>query len=152
MSRTATVQLAGGYWEGEKGYFEAQLRQPTGDDDLFLAEAGADLPLPHLATALLTRCLTRLGPLQPVTEETVRRLTVGDREALLLHLRRLAFSDALACVLNCPACNDPLDLDLRVSDLILPVTEVCVGTAYEMGVGGRWAVACPNRGRRRISG
>lgn len=73
-------------------------------------------------TALLTRCLTRLGPLSPVPRETVRALAVGDREALLLQLRRLTLGDPIECVLSCanPDCGEKMDLDLKVSDLLLP--------------------------------
>jgi hypothetical protein len=52
----------------------------------------------------------------------VRALTIGDREALLLHLRRLTLGERIACVLSCPdpACGEQMDLDLQVHDLLLP--------------------------------
>ena len=71
---------------------------------------------------LLARCLERLGPCRPVTPQLVRELTVGDREALLLHLRRATVGERIACVLRCPRpdCGEPMDLDLAVGDLLLP--------------------------------
>jgi hypothetical protein len=47
---------------------------------------------------------------------------VGDREALLLQLRRLTLGDGLQAVLTCPDpdCGARMDLDLKVSDLLLP--------------------------------
>jgi hypothetical protein len=50
---------------------------------------------------------------------------VGDREALLLHLRRLTFGDRLQGVADCPDCEAKMDLDLRISDLLLPPYEDC---------------------------
>jgi hypothetical protein len=63
-----------------------------------------------------------VGPLNPVTMQTAASLTAGDREALLLHLRRLTLGDRLQGVLSCPdpGCGEKMDLDLRVSDLLLP--------------------------------
>jgi hypothetical protein len=101
---------------------EASLRPLTGDDEAFLLEAGESLFPVQRTTALLARCLMRLGPLDRVTTEAVRSLTVGDREALLLHLRRLTFGDRMPCVLIClnPECGEKMDLDLKVSDLLMP--------------------------------
>src|SRR5262249_51422568 len=55
-------------------------------------------------------------------EETARSLTVGDREALLLHLRRRTLGERLQCVLRCPApdCGEKMDLELPVGDMLLP--------------------------------
>jgi hypothetical protein len=100
----------------------------VGEDEAFLLDAGSALPPAQRTTALLARCLTRLGPLTPtqeaqrLTPDAVRDLTVGDREALLLHLRRLTLGNRLQCVLSCPdaACGERMDLDLRVSELLLP--------------------------------
>jgi hypothetical protein len=46
---------------------------------------------------------------------------VGNREALLLHLRRLTLGDRLQCVLSCPEpdCGEKMDLELKVGDLLL---------------------------------
>lgn len=117
-----TVSLAGGLRDDTgAGHFAASLRPPTGADEVALADEVETLPLPHLVTALLVRCLVGIGPERPASADVVRRLTVGDRERLLLHLRRMLFGDVMDCVLDCPSCAAPLDLALRVSDLLLPV-------------------------------
>jgi hypothetical protein len=71
-------------------------------------------------TILLSRCLHRLGPVEPVDAGLVRSLSVGDREALLLHLRRLMLGDRITCLLSCPACAEKMDLDLETGELLLP--------------------------------
>ena len=82
------------------------------------------------------RCVTHDGALgalpeargrRAVTPDLVRALTVGDREALLLHLRRITLGERLACVLTCPACGEPMDLDLGVSDLLVPPVARTIG-------------------------
>lgn len=144
MDHTAAVQLPSGYWLDGERHREATLRALTGRDEEFLLESGADLLPVHRITRLLTRCLTQLGPLTSVNRGAVRSLTVGDREALLLHLRRLTLGDAVQGVVSCPQpdCGEKLDLDLRVSDLLLPgydhqraVHEVSIqenGTTYRV--------------------
>lgn len=144
MNHTAVIQLPAGYWLDGERHRDATLRALTGRDEEFLLESGPDLLPVHRTTLLLTRCLTRLGPLTPVNRDAVRSLTVGDREALLLHLRRLTLGDVVQAVVSCPEpdCGERLDLELRVSDLLLPaydretaVNEVSIqenGTTYRV--------------------
>lgn len=100
----------------------ASLHSLSGREEAFISEQAGSVPPAHLVTTLLSTCLDHVGPATPVNTSIVRRLTVGDREALLLHLRRLAFGDRISCVLYCPndSCREKLDLDLRVSDLLEP--------------------------------
>src|SRR5207302_1668287 len=66
---------------------------------------------------------------------------------LLLHLRRLTAGDRMPCVLACPSpdCGARLDLDLKVSDLLVPpYHEAREGYEARMGDG---AGACHVRFR-----
>ena len=121
-STATTIRLPGGHWLDGACHQEAGLRSLNGDDEVFLLETGESLLPAQRTTALLARCLTRLGPLSPLSTETAASLTVGDREALLLHLRRLTLGERLQCVLACPNpdCGEKMDLDLKVGDLLLP--------------------------------
>jgi hypothetical protein len=118
---TAAVVLPAGFWLDGVHHREAELRLPTGEDEAFL-ETVAPLPPARRTTLLLARCLSRLGPAAPAAIDAVRHLTVGDREALLLHVRRLWAGDRLQCVLRCPdtSCGERMDLDLDLPDLLVP--------------------------------
>jgi hypothetical protein len=97
------------------------LLQPlTGYEEEFLLQEGKSLSAAARVTHLLTRCVRRLGCLDPVGADTVRRLNVGDREALLLHLRRLALGERVSCLLSCPSCSKKMDLELQLQELLLP--------------------------------
>ncbi len=114
------VVLPNGFWSNEAHCREAKLRPLNGDDEEFLAESSVTMLPVARSTNLLARCLISLEPGGLVTPEMVGHLTVGDREALLLHLRRLSFGDRLHAVLNCPHpdCGELMDLDLYASDLL----------------------------------
>src|SRR6185436_15808027 len=122
MSQIAAV-LPTGFWQDGFHQRRATLRPLTGEDEVFLLETVGDLLPAQRVTAMLERCLTSLGSTPRVTTEHVQALTVGDREALLLQLRRLTLGDTLACLSQCPnpACSEKLDLALRASDLLQPV-------------------------------
>jgi hypothetical protein len=119
---TVEMTLPGGFSVDGSWHRTVHLRPVTGWDEAFLVEEGRFLLPASRITALLTRCLTSLGPGKPVTTEAVRELTVGDREALLLYLRRMTLGERMACAVSCPnrTCGEKLDLDLKVSDLLLP--------------------------------
>jgi len=91
--RCVEVELPGGMRFEDGWRRDAALRPLSGDDEVSLLEEGRALPMAARATAVLQRCITRVGSLGPVTPDHVRRLSVGDREALLLHLRRLTLGD-----------------------------------------------------------
>lgn len=97
---------------------EVMLRVPDAADAAFVLDS-AQTALPcERATKLLGRCL---GVMDADGDRIARALTIGDREALLLHLRRAALGDAIDCMLQCPSpdCGEAMDLSLRASDLLL---------------------------------
>jgi hypothetical protein len=99
---------------------EVLLRELTGEEQADLIEKCGQL-LPALwTTTVLHRSACRNGSGEPLTEDWLRALTVGEREALILQLRRLTSGDRMQCVLECPApdCGAKLDLELSVSDLL----------------------------------
>ena len=121
LNATATVALAGGYWRDGVCHRQAVLRPLTGADEAFLVESPGLSPA-RRTTAVLARCLVRLGSRARAGEEAVRSLSVGDREALVLHLRRLTLGERIDCVLVCgaPGCGEKMDLELSVEGLLPP--------------------------------
>lgn len=125
MTPSVAITLPGGFCANGEQWREAHLRALTGEDHLFLTEECRGLLPAQWVTEALTRCVTRLGPDGPVSREAVRSLSVGDREALLIHLRRLTAGDRLQCVFTCSSleCQERLELDLNATDLLLPACE-----------------------------
>jgi hypothetical protein len=94
---------------------EFHLRPVGTEDELFLLDTAGIIPPGERATILLTRCLVDGADVTPV-------LTIGDREALLLHLRRITLGEKLECIVLCPAdgCGERLEMPLQVDDLLVP--------------------------------
>src|SRR6266542_1467572 len=106
MENTRSITLPTGLWIDGARESVVQLRPLTGFDESALAEAVQATPAER-TTALLSRCVLRLGGRDEVGPEDVRRLTFGER---------------LQCVVGCPAegCGEALDLELSIRDLLLP--------------------------------
>jgi hypothetical protein len=115
--QAVSASVPGGVWiagEQEPPVREFRLRPVGGEDELFLLDTMDTRPPSERATSLLSRCLLD-------GQDHVGRLTVGDREALLLQLRRLTYGEELNCIVSCPAerCGERMDVVLQVSDLLL---------------------------------
>jgi len=122
MKGTLDIILPRGYWLDGECYKDAGVRPINGSDEEFLLNIRDSLLPVQQTTALLARCLTKLGPFGRATPEMVRALSIGDRDALMLHLRRITLGERLECILTCPekGCQEKMDLSLNVGDLISP--------------------------------
>src|SRR5438309_1109859 len=82
----------------------------TGGDELALIDRYKGTLQARRITELLARCLVSLGPLD-VARRATRALTVGDREALALHLHALTYGSSLHCLTECPSnrCSQSLE-------------------------------------------
>lgn len=121
MNDTVVVTLPGGYWLDGVCHRHVELRPLNGADEAFLIDSGESVLPAHRTTALLARCVSRVGTSGEVTLDTIRALTVGDREALLLHLRRATLGEQMQCILTCANshCGTKMDLELKVGTLLL---------------------------------
>lgn len=118
-----TCTLPGGWADGDGTlHREAELSPLTGREEELLADRGGR-PGAALVTAVLARCLARLGAVAPVSEEMARELLVADRQFLLLQLRAATFGDRVEATLPCPwpGCGENVDVDFSLA--AVPVTE-----------------------------
>ena len=93
----------------------AELRPLTGREEEWVAQH-AGTPSAHLATKLLSACFVRLED-RAVSSEIVRNLLVGDRDYLILQLRRMTLGDRFAAVFTCQACKRAMDVEFLAQDI-----------------------------------
>ncbi len=126
------VSLPGGLiLERDRSIETAELRPLSGREEDWLAR-NATLPSALAVTQLLGNCLVRLGSAAP-TLDMVRRLLIGDRDYLMLELRRLTLGDEFQAVLACPKCGGKIDVTFFAGDI--PVERCPQKTAvYELAL------------------
>jgi hypothetical protein len=116
MAMAAEVRLPGGLWQEGGRLDRARVRALTGADEEAVAARATDSAA-SLTTELLSRCVVVADATGP-RADVMRSLSVGDREALLWHLRRITFGPVIDAVVDCGACGEKLDLTLDVFDLV----------------------------------
>jgi hypothetical protein len=117
---SCTVTLPVGLDQGGVWQRTAQLAQWTGEIEMQVTAARGGSARER-ARALLLAALVEVGG-EPVSSSMLDKLTMGDRDALLLHIRRQALGESMSAVVQCPveACAQKLDVELLVSDLLAP--------------------------------
>ena len=118
-----TCLLPGGYVD-EAGavHRSVELNPLSGREEEFLADSGKPASATHV-TAILSRCIRRIGTISPISEEVARDLLVADRQYLLLKLREVTFGDQVQATIFCPwpDCGKKVDIDFSIEDI--PVIE-----------------------------
>src|SRR6266446_7406767 len=95
----------------------AELRPLTGREEEWVTQH-ADSPSAKLTTKILSSCFVTLENM-PVDSEIIGELLVGDRDFLILQLRRMTLGDRFAAVFSCPACKRAMDLEFLAQDILV---------------------------------
>lgn len=93
----------------------AELRPLTGREEEWVTQH-THTPAAHMATKILSTCFVRLEDM-PVNSEIAGKLLVGDRDFLILQLRRMTLGDRFAAVFSCPACKLAMDVEFLAQDI-----------------------------------
>jgi hypothetical protein len=109
--------------DGSSWIQKVKLRQLNGYDEQFLLDVQNSLLPIHACSIALLKRVVSFGDYTEMLEnddidEILRHLSIGDRTALLLHLRKMTFGDLLKCALACPSCSKNMSLDLSVTDIL----------------------------------
>lgn len=94
----------------------AELREPTGEDQALLAEMDIASPA-RCVSALIANLVLRLGNAEP-TPDQLEKLTIGDRERLLLAACSHILGAEADLVVSCPGCRALVEAPIRFRDLI----------------------------------
>lgn len=88
------------------------------------------------------RALALLGAVaEGAEQDTPGALTIGARDARLLELRERTFGAQLQAQTHCPACTEPLEFSLSVTELLAPRAGAATGSAgWHRLEAGAWLV------------
>jgi hypothetical protein len=117
---TVVCRLPGGYVDASGAiHHEVELAALSGREEELLAARPGRGGSARQVTAVLARCVRRLGPVAPVGEAVIRGLLVADRQFLLLKLRELTFGDRVQATVTCPwaGCHRKVDLEFSLRDV-----------------------------------
>jgi hypothetical protein len=114
------VKLPGGLVLGDDEVItHARVRELTGADEEAIARASVSLNPFHFLNVLLECGVARIGD-QPKskTKELLKQMLVGDRDALIIGIRRATYGDTIEQEKwVCPECEGESDLSIPLDDI-----------------------------------
>lgn len=119
------VTLPGGMVRGDHVISTVEVKELTGEDEEVMARAAQAQPgnIFHFINILLEAGTVRFGSEdEKQTKKLLKSALVGDRDAILLGIRRATYGDTID--LNnwqCPSCQELSDLEIPLADI--PITE-----------------------------
>lgn len=114
------VILPGGFIESDGSVVKvAEVRELNGEDEEAIAKASSASKALNL---ILTRGVVSIGE-REVVKEDFDKLLLGDREALLLAIRRVTFGNELNLTVACNNCGERQNISIDLSEDV-PVREL----------------------------
>jgi len=109
--------LLGEQGAGSRRYSSAVLRPLTGYEEEWLAHHRREASAIS-ASRILDACIVDLDGDDP-PRNAASRMLVGDRDYLMLQLRRLMLGNRILAVTDCPACRSRMDVDFDAASIPL---------------------------------
>lgn len=103
------VKLAQGLRVGEHTYFDAEVKELTGEDEEYITRAVLGGDFARLSQAVLERGVLSIGTVFP-TPAQLDELLIGDREELLLGIRIATYGNELKMKVICAHCQVESDI------------------------------------------
>jgi hypothetical protein len=108
-----TVDLPGGYVSQDGTVVKtAEVRELNGADEEAISKAGSKA---KALGVLLQRGLVKVGT-EDATKDMLDNLLSGDRDAILLGIRKVTFGDELKAMAHCYACNEDQEIVVVLSE------------------------------------
>jgi hypothetical protein len=121
MPPDTMVQLPGGLSHGTQIIRQVEVRELTGEHEESLARAARAQPnsVVHFINTLLECGTVRFGTEDPAkTSGYLKDALVGDRDAIVLGIRRATYGDEIEIEgWRCPECDNASDLTIPLSDI-----------------------------------
>lgn len=101
---------------------DAEVKELNGADEEYLSKAEVTKNLGRYIQALVRRGTVRIGRHERLTDDLLGELLIGDREMLILAIRRATYGDELVMNAICPACAATPEVTFDLATEI-PITE-----------------------------
>lgn len=140
------VGLERGIFRDGAWYRDAQVRELNGYDEEAIAAAGAGSSPQKVIETLLVRGVVSVGG-EPMSRKLAGELLIGDRELLIMGIRRATFGDTLEFErLPCSRCGELVDLTVPLDAIPFVHLDDPEQTEFEVPLrrGGTAMVRMPN--------
>ena len=132
---SSEVELPGGFMDSGSLVKYVEIRELNGSDEEAIAKAGSAA---KALNTILEKGLVRVGG-RPVKQTDFDEMLLGDRDAVLLGIRKITFGDTVNASVFCGKCEVVRDVtidlnkDIEVKELTDPVNERVFNVELRVG-------------------
>lgn len=113
-----TARLMAGYIDDDGNrWTDIVVRELRGRDEELLERAFVSGDMGRYIDAICKAGVTQLGPLEDTKElhKALDSLLIGDRDLIVMHVRRMAYGDTQRLNVKCPFCEERFQVDYSYS-------------------------------------
>ncbi len=111
------LSLPCGYVRDGILYKEVEIVPMTGLTRKAIARDDTRNNATRVSDIIISHCLKRIGPFTSITSKVLADLVIGDRDFLILEIRRVSMGNAITTNLVCGECKAKIDASFKISDL-----------------------------------
>jgi hypothetical protein len=111
------LKLPCGYFRDGKLHKDVEIVPMTGLTRKAIAREDTRNNPIKVTDIILSHCLKRIGPFTSITSRVLADLVIGDRDFLLLEIRRNSMGDGITTNIECGKCNAKVEALFKISDL-----------------------------------
>jgi hypothetical protein len=126
--------------------YDVEVQELTGEHEELIAKSRRSPNIARFVSTILECGISTIGG-EPAQKADIKKLLLGDREQLLMEIRRVTYGDELEFAgLNCPQCGELLDVTITLDDIPISRLESSEDRAFEVKLrkGGKAIVRLPN--------
>lgn len=111
------VQLPCGHFRDGKVHRDAEIIPMTGFTRKTIAREDVRSNPSKITDTILIQCLRRVGTFTLINHKLIGEMTLGDRDFLLLEIRRISMGDTINAAVDCGGCKSKIDVTFRLDEI-----------------------------------
>jgi hypothetical protein len=111
------VQLPAGTIKDGKVYREAEIVPMTGLTRKAIAREDVRASPHKITSVMILQCLKRVGSVTSISNKVLDEMLVGDREFLMMEIRRISMGNDINVTVACEKCNNKIDVKFSIDEL-----------------------------------
>ena len=111
------VTLPAGLWSKGEVHRSVEITPMTGLTRKAIARKEARANPAKITETILRQCVTRIGPYMITNSKILESLVLGDRDFLMLEIRRVSMGDTFKANVTCKSCNSDIEVTFDIDEL-----------------------------------
>ena len=131
---------------GSETIYNVEVQELTGEHEELIAKSRRSPNIARFVSTILECGIATIGG-ESAKKEDIKKLLLGDREQLLMEIRRVTYGDELSFFeINCPQCGELLDVTINLDNIPVVKLERSEDRNFEVQLrkGGKAEVRLPN--------